>query len=398
MKNIGLLISSLNSGGAERVVSHLSKILSKDFNVFVILFEDTYQEYECGGTVISLDVPSKSGSVFTKMSLLMGRVDRLKKLIRKENLDCVISFLDSPCIVNLLARTKGCKHIVSIRNYTSREIGRSAMGKITHSLIKWLYRKADHVVTVSKLIENDYIKNYGISPDKITTIYNPYDFETISRLSGEPVTEAEEEFLSSGFVFANVGRIMYQKGVWHLVKAFGEVHKSNPDTKLLLVGEDFTGGKLERLINELGLGDCILRTGRVRNPYKYMKRASCYVLSSLFEGFPNAMVEAMACGLPIIAADCKSGPREILYENPDLDEKIADVREADYGILVPALSGIENWEADNVSDTVLPLINSMKKMVNSTELCDRYSEKAYERSLEFSFTLCREKFNTVINN
>ena len=100
---VSLLIGALNSGGAERVVSHLSHILSKDYDVHVILFEDTVMEYECGGVLHNLNVPAKKCSIIAKLGLLRKRVKALKVLTRKQKLDCVISFLDSPNFVNLLA-------------------------------------------------------------------------------------------------------------------------------------------------------------------------------------------------------------------------------------------------------------------------------------------------------
>ena len=398
MKHIGLMISALNSGGAERVVSHLSHILSEKYHVHVILFEDTYMEYPCEGTVHSLNVPAQAGSPVVKFNLLWKRIKRLKTLLKKEKLDCVISFMDSPNFVNLFAKVAGCRKIISIRNYSGLENQQSGLGKLTDAAMKLLYRRADCVVTVSKLIEKDFCEHYGIPQEKIFTIYNPYNFEEMRGKGEVPLSETEQAFYNGHFVFANVGRIMYQKGVWHLVKAFSLVHAQHPDARLVIVGEDLSEGKLTALIRQLGLQDSVLLTGRTRNPYQYMKNADCYVLASLFEGFPNAMVEAMACGCAIIAADCKSGPREILFENVDLDAVIDETVEADYGILVPALEPEENWDAAVITDGERKLAQAMELQHSNTEKCAAFAQRAVQRSRAFDYDAAREAFSCVIED
>ena len=396
MKPIGLLISTMNSGGAERVVSHLSHILSRDYDVHVILFEDTHMEYECGGTIHNLNVPAKEGSPFVKLKLMRQRVTALKKLIREEKLDCVISFLDSPNFVNLLARVKGCRHVISIRNYSGLENRQSLLLRLVDFTMKHLYRKADCVVAVSRLIEQDFRTRYHIPAERITTVYNPYNFDDMLEKGAIPLSEEEAAFFDGHFVFANVGRIMYQKGAWHLVKAFAKVHEKHPEARLVIVGEDKSDGNLEALIGALGLSDCVLLTGRTRNPYQYMKNAECYVLSSLFEGFPNAMVEAMACGCPTVAADCKSGPREILFEIPDLGAEITEVTRADYGVLVPDLEPEVCWEPEVFTEREGKLADAMLSVMENDAERATLAAEAEKRSHAFDFEACRRRYTEII--
>ena len=396
MKNIGLLISTMNSAGAERVVSHLSHILSEDYNVHVVLFEDTYREYECGGTMHNLNVPARSGSPFVKIQLLCRRVAALKSLICKEKLDCVISFLDSPNLVNLLAKVQGCRKIVSIRNYSGLKKRKGVIPHIADVAMKHLYRKADCVVAVSKLIEQDFGVHYRIPAKRITTIYNPYNFDDIKEKGEMPLTDAESAFFDGHFVFANVGRIMYQKAAWHLVKAFDKVHAKYPEARLVMVGEDFSDGNLPELIGALGLADAVLMTGRTKNPYQYMKNSDCYVLSSLFEGFPNAMVEAMACGCPTVAADCKSGPREILFREPDLNATITEVTRADYGLLVPDLEAEVSWDPTVFTKGEEKLAEAMISVMENADERAHLAADAEKRSRDFDFEACRAAFTAVI--
>ena len=396
MKRIGLLISAMNSGGAERVVSHLTRILGEKYEVHLILFEDTYMEYECAGTLHVLNVPAKAGGVLSKLGLLRKRVKALKKLIRQQELSCVISFMDSPNFVNLLARVRGCKQFISIRNYSQVENSGSRLGKLTDIGMKLLYRRADRVITVSRLLEREFASVYGVPPEKITTIYNPYDFEDMRQKGQLPLPEEAQRFFESGFVFANVGRMVHQKGLWHLVKAFSLVRKEHPEARLVLIGEDWTEGKLPTLIRQLGLQDSILLTGRVRNPYQYLQRAGCYVLSSLFEGFPNALVEAMACGLPVIAADCPSGPCEILYAEPDLDRKTTEVTEADFGVLIPLAEAQEDWNPETITEGQRHMARAMLQILDDNEKRAQLAEKALQRSHTFDFAGTLEAFSQVI--
>ena len=396
MKRIGLMISTLNSGGAERVVSHLTHILSEVYDVHLILFEDTYMEYSCAGKLHNLDVPSKEGGVLQKLILMFRRIQRLKKLIRQEKLDCVVSFLDSPNFVNVLAKVPGCRRVVSVRSYSDLENRKVALGTLVDTGIKYLYRQADCVVTVSKLIEKSFHEHYGIPEEKLQTIYNPYNFEDICKKGEVALSREEQAFYNGKFVFANVGRIMYPKGAWHLVKAFYLVCQQYNQARLVIVGEDFTDGELQTLIENLKIQDKVLLTGRTRNPYQYMKNAQCYVLSSLYEGFPNAMVEAMACGCPIVAADCKSGPREILYQNADLDAVLTKITEADYGILIPELEEEVSWEPDEITQGEQQLAQAMMELIGDPEKQKSFAQKAELRSRAFDYAAAKESFSRVI--
>ncbi len=396
MKKVALLIDTMNGGGAQRVVSHLSGILQGSCDLHVILFDDRYHEFICQGVQHCLDVPAKGGSPIVKLQLLWKRIQKLKALIKEEKLDCVISFMDSPNFVNLFARVKGCRKVISIRNYSGLENRQSFLGRLTDAAMKLLYRRADCVVTVSKLIERDFKAHYGIPAGKICTIYNPYNFDEMLKKGAMPLTEEEKAFYDSGFVFLNVGRVMYQKGIWHLVKAFSLVHAKHPETKLVLVGEDLSGGKLTELIRALGITDAVLLTGRTRNPYQHMKNADCYVLASLFEGFPNAMAEAMACGCPMIATDCKSGPREILYEKPDLCVCAEYITEADYGVLVAPMEQEENWNPTVITENEKNMAQAMELLYQDEEKRRKFSQKAVERSASFSFENCRIRYEEII--
>ncbi len=394
MKNIGLLISQFNSGGAERVVSRVSKILEDKYNIYVILFEDTYMEYDHGGILVNLDAPAKSGAL-SKVLLLLERIRKLRKKKKELKLDCVISFLDSPNMVNILSKVKGCKSAVSIRNYSASENRGSLLGKITNALYKMLYKRADKVVPVTKVIEDLYIKNYNIPKEKLKVIYNPYD---IAEIEEQMKKECDYNLSKTEgkITFITVGRQMYQKGYWHLIKAFRKLHRENENTALIMVGQ--LDEKVVNLIQKFNLEDSIVLTDRHPNPFSFIAKSDIYVLSSLFEGFPNAMTEGMVCGLPVIAADCKSGPREILAPDTPIDTVSEDIEDAQFGIITMPLENEEEWESEALTEAEEHLYTAMKRMAEDSKLREKYARLAKERSHSFGYDICKENFINLIEN
>jgi len=396
MKKIGLLLSSLNYGGAERVVSRLTYILSEKYTIYLILFEDTYIQYDYLGELVSLNVRATNDS-FSKFLLLIRRIIRLRKVKKNLNLDCVISFLESPNVVNILSRTKECKTAVSIRNYSKIENKHSLISKITNLCIKLLYNKADIVIPVSKVIAESLVKDYGIKRDKLKVIYNPYDIEQIQQLSMEELEPQYKEFIHKEATFISIGRQVYQKGFWHLIKAFKLVHDKRNETKLVLIGRDYQNGKCQKLIDDLHLNESVLLIDQHRNPFKFLKASTVYVLTSLFEGFPNSMVEAMACGCPVIAADCKSGPREILYKNPEIGAVCKGIEKADYGVLVNPLDPQEDWDCSTLHETEIVLADAMLNLIDDVELRRIYSLKAFQRAKDYNYEICKKEYSDIID-
>jgi glycosyltransferase involved in cell wall biosynthesis len=140
-----------------------------------------------------------------------------------------------------------------------------------------------------------------------------------------------------------------------------------------------------------------LITGFIDNPFPYFKNSYKYILSSLFEGFPNAMTEALSCGCPVIAADCKSGPREILYKECNIMETAAEEEFADYGILIPSFNSKESWDASLIEKEEKLLSEMMNKLILDKNLRNNYSLVGLERVKEFDYITCLNKFKALID-
>ena len=174
---------------------------------------------------------------------------------------------------------------------------------------------------------------------------------------------------NEGRILISMGREDVVKGFWHLIKAFALVHGKLPDTKLMIIGKgEFTAYR--ELAGKLGIDDAVYFTGLRKNPYPYLKRGSLYVLTSYYEGFPNAMVEAMAMGLPVIATDCMTGPREILEDR--------------YGILIPNMSPEEDFDPENIAEEEKDLADRIVTLLEDQEKMAHYREMSLKRAGDYT--------------
>lgn len=394
MKKIGLFIPNFVRGGAERVVSRLTTILQKDYDIYLILCEDTYMSYSYDGTLINMNIKSTKSPI-KKIINFFKRIRKLKKIKKDYDLDCVISFLDIANVVNVLSKNKKTKVVISIRNFSELEKNVNLTRKLIDFFVKKTYKKADYVISVSNLIRDSYINNYGISKNKIITIYNPYNIEDIKKLSQEKLDKESENLIFEKKTIIAVGRIIFQKGYWHLIKAFNKLSKFY-DVNLVILGDLLESEKLAEMIENNKMTNVFL-LGPKENPYKYISKSTCFVMSSLFEGFPNALVEAMCCKKPIVSSDCKSGPREILSHESYLLETDS-VEYAEYGILTKNLDYEEDYDINKMSDSDEALYQGLKAIIANNELATIYSQKALERAKSFSYETCLKKYKEVVEN
>ncbi|TCO78827.1 glycosyltransferase [Marinisporobacter balticus] len=363
MKNVAIMISSLKGGGAERVASLLSQQLFKKYNLYLIVFDSEDIAYQFEGNLIDLKMKSQSNFIFKTWNAFF-RLRKVKLLKKELKIDTTISFLDGPNIINILSRKKG-RVIVSVRNYVSIQ-SKGIYGTINKYLIKKIYNRSDKIIGVSNVIKKDLISNYGTNKKKIVTIYNFYDLERIRSLAKEPLEEEYQNIFKSK-VIITVGRLNHFKGQWHLIRAFKKINNYNKEFKLIILGSGELESYLRELIKNLELEQNICLLGFKNNPYKYIYNSDLFILPSLSEGFPNTLVEAVACDVPVVSSDCKSGPREILAPDTDWQYQCKAVEYATYGTLVPVCDGnYYNYdeplskEENIMADTLLELLNNEK--------------------------------------
>ena len=308
-----VIIHSLQGGGAERVVVNLLKGLSRrDFTITLLLYEGIFDYPPPENVeVITLHIRSSRNILEATRGFIL-KIISIARLIKKDKPDIVFSLLSVTNVIAILARLLSGVHskvIVSERNHPSISLRNEMYGGITKFLMKHCYPKAESIIAISQGIKKDLLENFHLPEEKIEVIYNPVDIAEIETLS---VEETEHPWFKSGLpILISVGRLTRQKDHSSLIKVFSRVRQSLP-CRLLIIGTGEEEENLVNMVNALGLNSDVEFLGFQRNPFKYIARSSLFILSSLYEGFGNVIVEAMSLGLPVISTDCPSGPSEII--------------------------------------------------------------------------------------
>lgn len=383
MKRIALFISQLNSGGAERVVSRAAQILSETYEVEVIVFGATSSSYVFDCSVFSLGTnPTKC--LFMKPIVFLRRLVNLNKLISKRHYSAVISFLDTPNILNALIAKKDCKTIISVRNFEFQSAS-IVSNTLRHLLYKHLLNNVDYIATVSQEIARYISEKYRVTSNKLVTLYNPYNKSQITKLS----LEGRVNKVDNTFRVVTMGRIMYQKGYWHLVKSVNLLHNQGYPIELYIIGQEYDNGKIRNMVDSIDSTRYIHFVGELINPFPLILSADVYVQSSIFEGFPNALVEAMVCGKPVISTDCSSGPSEILGNTLKIDKGF---KLAEYGVLVDSFDGKENYDIYHIESADINLSAAIEFMIIHEDERKRYASQSYTRSEVFN----EDRFSSIV--
>ena len=322
MKNFGnikilMLIPHLGVGGAQGAFLRLAEYLAKHANVTIALMEIGAQELgPVGVPVISL---SDASSALGKAGRWWGMLQRLRAL--KRNHDVAISFLSG---VNLLNALAGPRHktLVSERGSKRQDIGMSDRQRMlwTRILDPLTYWLSGRVVAASKGLAYEIVCANPWTADRVGAIEGTVKAAQLVDSADLPVEPAIERLAEFETLVA-FGRLHVSKGYDFLMRVFAELRAARPRARLLLIGDGPEDARLREIAEGLGLrcsgpdddGDVIF-TGVRSDPLRYARIGRVFVLPSRFEGLPNALIEALAAGVPVMASDCHWGPRSILSE------------------------------------------------------------------------------------
>lgn len=368
-KRIMLIVPMLHQGGFERICAMTAKLLNETCEVHLVIFSLKDMIYDVSGIhVIDLQLGAVPGKI-GKLVNIFKRVQRLKKLKKELNIQISYSFGTTANLANVLSKTKDITW-AGIRGYGALEEHMDLIG-----------RKADRVVSCTKVMEEDIKARFTIQ--KSATLYNPCHVEEIQSLAAKTVAEQFEEFFQKpGKLVVSMGRDDEIKGFWHLIKSLYLLKKTLPDVKLMIIG-DGEYQEYKQLAKDLHIEEDVLFAGVHKNPFALLAKADLYALTSDTEGFPNALIEAMACGVPCISVNCKTGPAEILLKDYQACQKQDEVYYGEYGILTPVFKGTKDLNADSFTEEEKIFAQEMKSLLTNPLQLENYRDSGKARAKEF---------------
>jgi N-acetylgalactosamine-N,N'-diacetylbacillosaminyl-diphospho-undecaprenol 4-alpha-N-acetylgalactosaminyltransferase len=361
------LINSLTGGGAERVMCTLlrhSEAERSAFDMTLALLDDEPAAYAPPDWLEVRQLDGRKSALHSGLSV--------RRLFKEIQPDVTLSFLTRANVANVV--NARCPCIISERANTAAHFGSGIAARAARELVRTTYPRADRIIAVSEGVAHGLSADFGIAAEKIVAIPNPIDLAMIEARAGEALGVNVD-----GRYILAAGRLVKSKNFEMLIRAFAA---AEPGWKLVIVGEGPDREALMALAAELGVGERVLLPGFVANPYPLMRDAELFVLSSNAEGFPNALVEAMALGVPVIAANCASGPSEILAECAQ--EDIGALTMAAHGLLTPP-------------NDVAAMSEALRAMADPA-LRKSYGAKAAARAAAFGAVPMKDRYWDVIRS
>ncbi len=328
--SIIFILPDLETGGAERIVTTIANHLNREkFEPKIMLLrkEGGYLDFlKDDVEIIDLKTPR-----------IRHSLKPILKEIRKRKPDIVFSGFGEvnaylALFIKLFPKTK---FIARETNVVSQHV--------TRKEIKFFYKFYNNyhkIICQSDDMQNDLVENFKIRKDKLIKINNPVDFEFIDEKLA--ISEKPESFKDDFKNIVAIGNLSARKGFDNLLKVFS--HLKNEKIKLHILGDGRDKDLLHQMKNDLGLENVFFH-GQQKNPYQFLKYADLFILSSRYEGFPNVLLEAGACGTYSLANNCKGGITEIIQ--PKVNGEISDIeKHQDFADkIVEVLQGNHNSEA-----------------------------------------------------
>ncbi|QOG12080.1 glycosyltransferase [Arcobacter sp. FWKO B] len=352
MNNILIFVPNCNQGGTERVAIRLSEMFS-DENIenCIVTLCDNQLPYKYEGKHYHLET---SGN---KLSRFISSYKKLKKIVQDEKITHIISMGEYPNILNALMG-QDVKKIARITNSFS---SLTIKNWLVYLLTKLFYRKLDMIITPARYLENELQDFFGIDA-KVNTIYNFLDIQKIEIYKKEKRDKKR---------IIHIGQLVEQKAQHYLLESFAKVKEQVEDVELLIIGKGEREEELKALTKQLKIENDVKFLGWQDNPFYWLQNSDVFVLTSLWEGMPNVVIESMACKCPVISFDCPSGPNEIINKPNE------------NGILV------EVGDVDKLTKDIV-------KVLSDDEYRQELSENAYLRALDFDIGKISKKYLEVL--
>jgi len=323
-KRVLFIIPSLAGGGAERVFSLLVKHIDRGG------FEPSLALLKKEGPFLA-DLPPDAELIDLKSEKSRYAFWKIVRLVRRKKPDIVCTTLGYLNLITLAAARffpGGTKLVVRESTHVSESLKLEKYGGLFRRLYRRLYGKADRIICLSESMKQDLLSQFDLPEEKIHVIPNPVEYESVRKKAAEDPTEGPTEEpagdlsrINRGRTLISIGRLEYEKGHDLLIEALARM---DSDLNLILVGSGSRRQRLEALARRKGLADRVIFAGFQQNPFALTRYAGLFVFPSRYEGFGSAIVEALACGLPVVTFTGPTAAREIITPgfNGFLAEKI----------------------------------------------------------------------------
>lgn len=302
------LIHSLDGGGAERVMAGLAtRLAARGHDVTLVTLDDGSRDRHSVGEAVHrryLDVMRESPNAIAAAWNLRRRVHSIADAITEVRPDAVLSFCDATNIVGVMAaRRTGVPIVISERSDPAMQ----RLGRAYEFLRRRTYPRASAIVAQSEGVAN-FLRR--IVRDKTAVSVIPSAADVPPLMSDRTIAIANRRIIA-------VGRLEHEKGFDRLIEAFASISHDHPDWSLRIIGEGSRRESLQTQIAALGLSGRVTLAGWVRPVWAELAAGTMFVLPSRYEGFPSALMEAMATGVPSVAVDCPGGVRSIVDDGAD---------------------------------------------------------------------------------
>ncbi|XLS30774.1 glycosyltransferase [Flavobacteriaceae bacterium M23B6Z8] len=375
---LSILDISLTSGGAEKVISLLLKELVKEYHVTLILFyNEIHFPIPEGVDVVIFSKKGPDRRFYQKIAETVGFIFKYNRLLRRKKIQYAVSFLAFPNLVNGIASlfNKNVKTYVSERGFPSDNTSSKLSLYISKIAYPLLYNRCYKLFSNSVYINQDLNDNFGIKIP-MEVVYNPIE------LPDKTVDPNSLLSISVPLKVINVGTLNHRKNQSMIIRALERLPRN---FELTILGRGYLSNALKQQAIEADLEKNIILGGNVKNVNDYLIEQHCFILSSHTEGFPNALLEGLAAGLPCISTNCLSGPLELLHDNEKVEIPKGYFFKATYGILV------NNDDDEGLS-------KALKYLEENPEERIRYSKKSLERAKQYELPSIYKRFKEFIHS
>lgn len=351
-----LIIDHIATGGAERILIdyyHYLEAKGCKVCVFVLSGHEGQSRWTDGVNVV-YGSHGDEDNIVRKAAQQVALYFKLKRLVECMKPDVMFSFLEKSNLLTSVVKTRAVK-VMTVHNVLSiqyTKVGNGQVRKVLYGMIRWMYNRCGNVVAVSKQVKDDLVATFGVKADNVHVINNYVDRDEVRRKSEEDVDNFV--FVDGVKYVMNVGRFSDQKAQWKLLKAFSLYvnGKNNDNVHLILMGHGEYVDDLKRLASNMDMADKVTFLPFNVNPYKYMRHANLFVLSSIFEGFPIVLAEVSSLRIPFVGTrkaipeemfDDKSVWEECIFDSTTLNADFTnDIHEDERRLAVLLEKGVED--------------------------------------------------------